>query len=94
MNEIDILSEVLALAAPDERRKFLDEASGDDRDLRNRAEALLRSSECLAGNSEPPPTEQGGSGLVRRRLQSEARRRLAASAEIRAPSPPLAAGTA
>jgi hypothetical protein len=49
MNDIDIFSEALALAPPEERRKFLGEACGDDRGLRNHTEALLRSSTRLSG---------------------------------------------
>jgi hypothetical protein len=41
MSEINILSETLGIAAPEERRKFLDEACGDDRDLRNHTGAWV-----------------------------------------------------
>lgn len=64
MNEIDVLSDAPASGAPEERRGFLKEACGGGRDVRNRTEALLHSSNCLAGNSEPPPTGLGDAPTV------------------------------
>ena len=42
MNELDIFSAALELKHPDERARCLDEACGENVELRERIEALLR----------------------------------------------------
>jgi serine/threonine protein kinase/tetratricopeptide (TPR) repeat protein len=64
MNEIDILSEALCIAALEDRRKFLDEASSGDRELRNRTEALMQPCGCLAQNSKLSATGKGGAPTI------------------------------
>ena len=43
MNELDIFSNALKIASADERSQYLDQACGDDVELRQRLDDLLRS---------------------------------------------------
>ena len=55
MNELDIFAAVLELDGP-EREKYLDEACGENPELRKRIQVLLRSSEKAASFMESPPS--------------------------------------
>ena len=43
MNELDIFSNALEIVSADERSQYLDQACGDDVELRKRIDDLLRS---------------------------------------------------
>ncbi len=54
MDDLDIFSAALELSTPEEREKYLLSACGDNAALRERIEALLRSSEKVSRFMESP----------------------------------------
>ena len=57
MNELEIFSAALEVEMLDARNEYLDQACGDNADLRERIEALLRSAGKVGSFLESPATE-------------------------------------
>ncbi|MCC9609489.1 bifunctional serine/threonine-protein kinase/formylglycine-generating enzyme family protein [Blastopirellula sp. JC732] len=57
MNEESLFAQAIAIQSPEERARFLDEACGDDHELRVGVESLLRHAEIAGSFLEHPPLE-------------------------------------
>jgi serine/threonine protein kinase/tetratricopeptide (TPR) repeat protein len=64
VNELEIFSAALELQAPEQRARYLDEACGDNRELRRRIDELLGSHADVGSFMSAPASERAPEGMI------------------------------